>query len=122
MTGNKLESRVQIPSSSQLDDKTQLSMSDEPEVPNDTENPPFDKQKLFITLFVIFLTIGSFVYLVFIDETKPSSPVTESVTATNESGSPLFTKREVSAPIEDTSESLMESLPVEKNEPLVSDQ
>ena len=114
MTDNKLKNRVQIPLSSQPNDKKQHSMSDEPEVPNDTENPPFDKQKFFITLFVIFLTIASFVYLVFIDETRPSSPVTASFTTTNESRVPLFTKREVSAPIEDTSESLMESLPVEK--------
>lgn len=114
MTDNKLKNRVQIPSSFQSNDKTQHSMSDEPKMPNDTENPPFDKQKFFIILFVIFLTIASFVYLVFIDETRPSSPVTASFTTTNESRVPLFTKREVSAPIEDTSESLMESLPVEK--------
>ncbi len=122
MTDNKLKNCVQIPSSSQPNDKTQHSMSDEPEMPNDTENPPFDKQKFFITLFVIFITICSFVYLVFFDETKSSFPATASFTTTDESGVPLFTKREVSAPIEDASESLMESLPVEKNEPLVSDQ
>ena len=90
MTDNKLKTRVQIPSSSQPNDKAQYSMSDKPEAPNDIENPPLDKQTLFITLFVTFLTIGSFIYLVFIDETKLSSPAIESVTATNESGPPTF--------------------------------
>ena len=56
MTDNKLKTRVQSPSSSQSNDKTKHSMSDEPEMPNDTENSPLDKQKLFIKLFVIFLT------------------------------------------------------------------
>ncbi len=86
MTDNKLKNSDQIPTSSQSNDKTQSSMSDEPRATNDTESPSFDKQKFFIKLFVIFLTISSFVYLVFIDETKASSPVTASFTTTNERG------------------------------------
>lgn len=86
MTDNKLKNSDRIPASSQPNDITQRSMSDEPRATNDTESPPFDKQKFFIKLFVIFLTISSFVYLVFIDETKVSSPVTASFTTTNERG------------------------------------
>lgn len=78
MTDNQFKIRIQIPQSSQpKDDATHHSIPDIPGEREDTEKAPFDMQKISITLFVIFLTISSFVYLVFIDETEPAPTVAE---------------------------------------------
>lgn len=101
MTDNQLKIRIQIPQSSQpKDDATRHSIPDIPEERKDIEKTPFDMQKIFITLFVIFLTISSFVYLVFIDETEPSSPLTEQPTITNESALSASDEIMLETPIE----------------------
>lgn len=76
MTDSKLKIRIQIPPSSQSDGETQHS-TDMHEALKGTEKAPFDMQKIFITLFVVFLSIGSFVYLVFIDETEPAAKIAD---------------------------------------------
>ncbi len=84
MTDSKLKIRIKIPPSSQPDDVTHHS-TDILEKQEDAEKAPFDMQKIFITLFVIFLSISSFVYLVFIDETKPTPTIVEQNTTSNDS-------------------------------------
>ena len=101
MTDNQLKIRIQIPQSSKpKDDVRHHSIPNIPKEREDTEKTPFDMQKIFITLFVIFLTISSFVYLVFIDETEPSSTLTEQPTITNESALPASDEIMLETPTE----------------------
>lgn len=113
MTDSQLKIRIQIPQSSQpKDDARHHSIPDIPEGQKDIGKAPFDMQKIFITLFVIFLTISSFVYLVFIDESKLSSTLTERPTITNESVLPASDEIMLEAPIEKV-ESLSQPVLVE---------
>ncbi len=84
MTDSKLKIRIQIPPSSQPNDEARHS-TDIAENLEDTDKAPFDMQKIFITLFVIFLSISSFIYLVFIDETKSTPTIAEQNTTSNDS-------------------------------------
>ena len=76
MTDSKLKIRIQIPPSSQPNNEAHNStgIADNQE---DNDKAPFDRQKISITLFVIFLSISSFVYLVFFDETEHAPTVAE---------------------------------------------
>ncbi len=113
MTDNQLKIRIQIPQSSQpKDDATQHSIPDIPKEREDIERAPFDKQKILITLFVIFLTISSFVYLVFIDETEPSLTLTEQPTITNKSALPASGEIMLETPVKQV-ENLSQPISVE---------
>lgn len=112
MTDNKLKIRIQIPPSSQPDNET-LNSTDIAEKQEGNDKAPFDMQKILIMLFVIFLSISSFVYLVFIDETEPAPTVAEQLIITNDSMLAPPAEITLETPIEQV-EHLNEPLLVEK--------
>lgn len=113
MTENKLKIRIQIPPSSQPNDASQQS-TDIAEKQGNSDTAPFDMQKIFIMLFVVFLSISSFVYLVFIDETEPTPTIAEQNTISNDSV--VETDEPISIATVEPIEHLNESLVVEEDE------
>lgn len=111
MTDNKLKIRIQIPQSSEPK-QAHYSIPVGGEKP---DKPPFDMQKIFITLFVIFLAISSFGYLVFGDKIEPLLSATKQPNMTQEQPAlppPVELKKEL--PAENISEPISDPPPVEE--------